>query len=507
MNKKALIVGAGPVGLTLANLLSKIGIQSTVLERQANLTEHPSAHVLSSRTMEILSVINAHNEIYKLAPPVKEWKDFIYTSTLREKFYRVVDHSKSNEWAENLKLTNFNVTHVSQHKIVKVLADILPPSVELQFNQTVNDFSQDGNKVVLTTKEGKSFEADYLIGCDGAASRVRKIAGFGYEPAVVKENMASTHFHSKQLKELCEANPAMLYFLTNKNALCILVLHNANENEFILHSKYFPVLQSIKDIDFVDMINKCVGVGDRITDINIKAVKEWNLFSTYSKNLRHENVFIAGDSAHVTTPVGGFGLNLGMKDANNLFWKLKHPELLDSYSQEQVTHNRNIIHRSAELFRRITKAYEKAGVNVNQAETLANIFSYLPKGGQMFTSLLKFGLSKTLDTSMISRIYHGEEALIPLVFPNEDLLYKYEKGFLESSGGMLAPNSEVKFEGETYNLRTLPSHLIQQRAEPVFVNVNDFKLPEGFKYPVVNVKDEHVGSCLVRPDGVIYGRG
>ena len=507
MKKNALIVGAGPVGLTLANLLSKIGIQSTVLERQSSLTEHPSAHVLSSRTMEILSLINVHNEIYKLAPPLKEWKDFAYTSTLREKFYRVVDHSKSNEWAENLKLTNFNVTHVSQHKIVKVLADVLPSTAEVHFNQTVNDFSQDGQKVHLTTKEGKSFEADYLIGCDGAGSRVRKIAGFGYEPAVVKENMASTHFYSKQLRDLCEANPAQLYFLTNKSALCVLVMHNASENEFILHSKCFPVLQSVKDIDFVDMINKCVGVGDRVTDIRIKAVKEWNLFSTYSKNLRLENVFIAGDSAHVTTPVGGFGLNLGMKDANNLFWKLKYPELVESYSQEQETHNRNVIHRSAELFRRITKAYEKAGVRVDQAEIAAGVFAKLPYGAPMFASLTKFLLEKTLDTAMIAKIYHGDEALVPLVFPNEDLLYKYEKGFIESTGGMLAPNSEVRFEGEVFNLRTLPSHLIQQRAEPVFVNVNDYKLPEGFSYPVVNIKDEHVGSCLVRPDGVVYGRG
>jgi hypothetical protein len=71
---------------------------------------------------------------------------------------------------------------------------------------------------------------------------------------------------------------------------------------------------------------------------------------------------------------------------------------------------------------------------------------------------------------------------------------------------MLAKNTHVKYEGNVFNLRTLPSHLIRNQKKPVFVRVNDFQLPEGFNYPVVDVKDKNVESCLIRPDGVVYGR-
>jgi 2-polyprenyl-6-methoxyphenol hydroxylase-like FAD-dependent oxidoreductase len=505
MNKRVLIVGAGPVGLTMANLLSNIGIQATVLEKNSTLTDHPSAHVLSSRTMEIFSLFKAETEIYRQSPPLEEWKDFIYTSTLREPYYRLVDHSKSPEWFDNLKLTDYNVTHLSQHKLVKILADTLPSSVEIHFNQTLENFTND-EKVVVKTVEGKTYEADYLIGCDGAGSKIRKIAGFGYEPAFIKEDMLSSRFFSQQLRDLCTKNPAMLTFLSNKDALCILVLHNLKEADFILHSKYFPAVQSPGDIDFVDMINKCVGRGARITDIDLQAVKPWNLFSTYSRTVKNKNVFIAGDASHVTTPVGGFGLNLGLKDVNNLFWKFAYPELLDSYEQEVVTHNRNIVKRSAELFKRIVKAYTKAGVDVEFGETVAGFCSKVPFGKSVFPWASQMALKMFFDDVKMKKIYQDDEVLIPLVFPKEDLLYSHEKGFFDATGGMLAKNTHVKYEGNVFNLRTLPSHLIRNQKKPVFVRVNDFQLPEGFNYPVVDVKDKNVESCLIRPDGVVYGR-
>ena len=69
---KILIIGAGPVGLTCAHLLSKLSIPCTILEKQLKLTHHPSAHFLHSRTLEIFDSINIAKLIYKDMPPTDQ---------------------------------------------------------------------------------------------------------------------------------------------------------------------------------------------------------------------------------------------------------------------------------------------------------------------------------------------------------------------------------------------------------------------------------------------------
>ena len=91
---RVLIVGAGPVGLTCSYLLSKIGISTTILEKQPKLSVHPSAHYLHSRTLEIMRDIGLDSKIYESAPPLDHWRKHIYCYKLTEKIYQQHDHFK-----------------------------------------------------------------------------------------------------------------------------------------------------------------------------------------------------------------------------------------------------------------------------------------------------------------------------------------------------------------------------------------------------------------------------
>ena len=77
-----LIVGGGPVGLTLSLLLSKYGIRSRVLEKDTRLTDHPRAHFINTRTMEIYRSLGIAESIYSHVRPLNEWRKFIYCTSV-----------------------------------------------------------------------------------------------------------------------------------------------------------------------------------------------------------------------------------------------------------------------------------------------------------------------------------------------------------------------------------------------------------------------------------------
>jgi hypothetical protein len=88
-----LIVGAGPVGLTLSILLSSYGVRSLVVERRSKLSDHPQAHFLNNRTMEIFRKMEGlSEEIETKQPPLEHWRRFVYCTTLAGRVLGTVDH-------------------------------------------------------------------------------------------------------------------------------------------------------------------------------------------------------------------------------------------------------------------------------------------------------------------------------------------------------------------------------------------------------------------------------
>mmetsp|Transcript_4485 Transcript_4485/g.11552 ORF Transcript_4485/g.11552 Transcript_4485/m.11552 type:complete len:170 (+) Transcript_4485:125-634(+) len=87
------IVGAGPTGLTLSLLLSKLGIKHVVFERAHRLTEEPQAHFINHRTMEVFRGIdNLADEVRQRSPPLSQWRAFIYCSAMLQHIYHRIDH-------------------------------------------------------------------------------------------------------------------------------------------------------------------------------------------------------------------------------------------------------------------------------------------------------------------------------------------------------------------------------------------------------------------------------
>lgn len=97
-----LIAGAGPTGLTLSILLGKLGIRSLVVDRSAALPNHPQAHFINNRSMEVFRPLDGlAAEVAAQSPPLAEWRKFVYCESLTGRIFGEVDHFQGSEtsWA------------------------------------------------------------------------------------------------------------------------------------------------------------------------------------------------------------------------------------------------------------------------------------------------------------------------------------------------------------------------------------------------------------------------
>lgn len=283
-----------------------------------------------------------------------------------------------------------------------------------------------------------------------------------------------------------------------------MVMHSADEGEFVLQVPDFPPLTSASDYNInnvTDIINHVAGDGESISDIVIKSIKPWRMTTRNARSIQVGNIFLAGDSAHALTPAGGFGLNTGVSDVHNLAWKFSFPELLPTYERERLPRIQEVMKYSYLNYEKVVKIAQNFGLDINIAKPLESVLENIPFGSSIFRLSMNFGQKYLLNDRNAYSYLSNKHNLLDLMFPNEDLLFRYKSGFFKH-GGELASNHEVEFEGKKNILRMLPGYLARDQGKCVFVRVN--KPGVDFKYPCVDVEFPGHPSSIIRPDGHVY---
>jgi 2-polyprenyl-6-methoxyphenol hydroxylase-like FAD-dependent oxidoreductase len=205
--------------------------------------------------------------------------------------------------------------------------------VEIKHGLPVSGFRQTADEVIVQSG-GQSFTAKWLVGCDGARSAVRKLGGFefaGTEPEFTGYTTRIDIADPEKLKPGRNVTPTGMYLQSQPGYVMIQDFDggafHGSENPITLEHVQ-EVLRRVSD-----------------TDVTIDALytaTTWTDRARQATTYRNGRVFLAGDAAHIHSPLGGQGLNLGLGDAMNLGWKLaaaihnKTPEgLLDSYYTER----------------------------------------------------------------------------------------------------------------------------------------------------------------------------
>ncbi|XP_042488396.1 putative polyketide hydroxylase isoform X2 [Macadamia integrifolia] len=481
-----LIVGAGPVGLVLSILLTKLGVRCAVLEKSKIFSQHPQAHFINNRSMEVFRKLNGlAKEIQKLQPPVDLWRKFMYCTSLSGYILGSVDHMQPQDFEQ--VVSPVSVAHFSQYKLTRLLLKQLE---NLEFRISNGDGIEELNHRLLGEreilmghecvsikatdpcltvgasfiKEGKKTErkilCKILVGADGAGSTVRKLMGIGMQGERGLQNLVSVHFLSQDLGQyLLHQRPGMLFFIFNTDAIGVLVAHDLSQGEFVLQMPFYPPQQNLKDFSSKvceELIFKIVGW--ELKDINVIDIKPWVMHAEVAEKFVacDNRVILAGDAAHRFPPAGGFGMNTGIQDAHNLAWKIASvlqdispPSILQTYEMERRQIAIFNTRLSVQNFKAAMEVPSALGLDPAAANSVHRIInsgigSILPSGLQraILDGIFAAGRAQvsesilndknplgSLRLAKLRRIFDEGKSL-QLQFPAEDLGFRYLEGAL-----------------------------------------------------------------------------
>lgn len=317
-----LIVGAGPVGLTLACRLKQYGLSCRILDKLGKPVKRTKAAAIWTRSTEIFAQM-------ELAAPLLKNGLKVYGAT----FF------SGGKPLTELTLDSIDSVHnyvlmIAQHQTEKVLRQRLKEQgVTVEYDSQVNSIEQEDDLVTVTIESGERLKARWLVGCDGAHSFVRHSQGLSFEGQKRESRWIVGDLHVEGLP----LSDRLLLIMHKKGPAGLFPLGN---------STYRAVAETeTTDEDAESALPKLLQERTQFKALKIQEVQDAGYFSINERQVdqyRVGRVFLAGDSAHVQSPIGGQGMNTGIQDAENLAWKLAlvakglaKERLLDTYHEER----------------------------------------------------------------------------------------------------------------------------------------------------------------------------
>ena len=350
------IAGGGPVGLVLAIELGRRGVRTLLVNDRPDTSPHPQANATQARTMEHYRRLGFADRIRATGLPPDYPTDICYfTRYARHELARFALPSSRDArvLVRNLggSWSAAELPHRgSQMFIERVLRDEAAklPSVSLRYGCRLAGFEQADDGVLLQLDPGgEPVRAQWLVGCDGARSGVRRALGIGWtgETGIRRDfmggRMMAMHFRSPDLYAVIGRPPAWMYWTFNAGRRSFMAAIDGVD-AFVFHTQ----LRSDEDPEAIDdealkaMFFETLGAR---CELSLLSRSSWLAGHVLvAERLREGRVFLAGDAAHLFTPTGGLGYNTGVEDAVNLGWKLAAvlregapASLLDSYEAER----------------------------------------------------------------------------------------------------------------------------------------------------------------------------
>jgi 2-polyprenyl-6-methoxyphenol hydroxylase-like FAD-dependent oxidoreductase len=386
---RVLVVGAGPTGLVLAAQLLARGVPTRVIDKAAGPGSLSRAVGIHARVLELLDTMGLAETFIEHGHQVRRFRMYAGRRSLLN-----LDMSR------NGSRYGF-ILHLPQNeteRLLRVRVAELGGTVE-QGAELVR-LSQRGEVVETTLRDVAGHEtevsADYVVGCDGAHSRVRHELGLVFEGQPYPNDWLLADValdgidRNDQVRSFFRPDGLPLVCLPMGGHRWRLVMPNAGDR-----AGRAPFFDEIQDI-----VAERAPWPLQVSDPGWLACFRCQLRSTTT--YRRGRVLLAGDAAHVHSPAGGQGMNTGMMDAYNLAWKLalvadRAPEgLLDSYCQERVPAASDVLGFTDKIIRLATMRHP---IKRALRDTLLPAATRLPlvqKGAARQLSQVSVGYSSSL---------------------------------------------------------------------------------------------------------------
>ncbi|QVI27128.1 FAD-dependent monooxygenase [Mycolicibacterium neoaurum] len=354
-SETVVIVGAGAAGATLALLLARLGIPSTVVEERRDTRLHPAAHVINARTLEIWNQASPELGVAleAITPPIDTVNIIRWCTDVRSEPIGEIDLlSQPDRLDEVRSHSPYLISHIGQHLLMPVLWKALERAPLVHFRRGVHADLR-GDKLTLRSsdRETITLAPRFVIAADGANSTLRDAAGIAMTGPVLA-NMGSVFFHAPRLYPPDSCRP-LLSWIYHPRFSGVMIAHA--DDDYVLMTPYLHAAQQIAS-DSRRYWNRILPEVIASTGYEIRSTGTWTMTKQIADRFRRGPLLLIGDAAHRFPHTGGFGLNSGVQDAHNLAWKLAAildhgaPEaLLDTYEierrpvvtrfAEQSTHN------------------------------------------------------------------------------------------------------------------------------------------------------------------------
>lgn len=336
-----LVVGAGPTGLAAAVELSRLGVGVRIVDRAPHPAAESRALAVQARTLELLRIRGVGEEMLPLGNEVRsaalhaDGRDLARVELTRmpSAFNGILMLAQSE--TERLLAEQLNRQGVKVERGVEVVSvrdDAAAQSVSATLRSTGG--------------EDERIDAQYLIAADGPHSMIRKALGVPFPGRALPHDyvLADLHIDGPMPED------AVSIFLARQGFVAVFPMGHrrfrmmATDPSGVLATRgSTPTVLAMQEL-----FDRVVDMPARLHGLNWSS--QFRINSRVIPNMRSGRVIFGGDAAHVHSPAGGQGMNLGIQDMINLSWKLAmvldgrgRPELLDSYSSERLPVIRKVL--------------------------------------------------------------------------------------------------------------------------------------------------------------------
>ena len=339
-----LVIGAGPVGLSLAVELGLRGLRVLVAERNERVGHAPRAKTTNVRTRTFFRRWGLADKLAAASPLGVDYPYDVHFVT------RLAGHGlariQNGFNAAPVREAAFpeHAQWIPQYKLEAVLRERVStlPSVDLRFNLAFQGAEDDGQGVTSTLRDAAGEDlvvrSRFLVGADGARSAVRELIGAGMSGAYGLSRNYNVVFRAPGLAERHAHGPGVMYWHVNSDGASLIGPMDQGDVWYFMPTGMREG-ETLSNADAAARIAQATGID---LPYEVLSTDEWVASRLIADRYRKGNVFLAGDACHLHPPFGGYGMNMGVSDAVDLGWKLAGvlegwggPALLDAYEIER----------------------------------------------------------------------------------------------------------------------------------------------------------------------------
>jgi 2-polyprenyl-6-methoxyphenol hydroxylase-like FAD-dependent oxidoreductase len=344
-----LIAGGGPVGLSAAIFLAHHGVSSLLVEQHAGTSIYPKARFINARTMELFRQVGLERAMRDVALPDARnafWVNSLAGEVTMSRPVETMIPEAVRDWSPAPGCTS--TQDIFEPVLLAHAQHGLATKADVRFNTQLVGFEQRAHEQVVAsildrrTNKTHEVRARYVIGADGARSRVREILGIQMHGRPALSHSVNILFRA-DLSRWTAGRSVNVCFITNPDAAGLL-LHNGGDRWRF--TAFYDPEKGERPEDFTKerclrLLRTAVGAPD--LPIELGQTFAWSAANLVAERFADGCAFLIGDAEHLMPPAGGFGMSVGIQSAHNLAWKLAAvlngwagPALLATYPSERA---------------------------------------------------------------------------------------------------------------------------------------------------------------------------